>query len=82
MKPICAALRSTATMWMESIDLYLSRRVRQERRAALKADHPTARDAHLALAQYFEGRSKALARTPSRVESLASLIGLSKTSDF
>ena len=45
---------------MESHDLYLSRRARQERLAALQAKHPRARKAHFALAGHFDSRVEAL----------------------
>lgn len=45
---------------MESQDLYLSRRARQERLAALRAEHPSARKAHFALAGHFDSRVEAL----------------------
>ena len=41
---------------MESDLLYLNRRVSEEREAAVQAEHPKARRAHLAMAEYFETR--------------------------
>ena len=49
-----------AAMWMESQDLYLSRRARQERLAALQARHPIARKAHFVLAGHFDSRVQAM----------------------
>ena len=47
-------------MWMESDSHYFSRRAWQEREAAMKARHPAARDAHLAMARRFEDVSRAI----------------------
>jgi hypothetical protein len=41
---------------MEAEYLYLNRRVSEEREAAIHAEHPKARKAHLAMAEYFETR--------------------------
>jgi hypothetical protein len=41
---------------METEFLYLNRRVIEEREAAVHADHPKARTAHLLMAEYFETR--------------------------
>lgn len=56
MQRIFWSARSTLVMWMESHELYLSRRAREERRAAMKAIHPQVREAHLALAEQFDRR--------------------------
>ena len=41
---------------METEFLYLNRRVSEEREAAVHAEHPKARQAHLLMAEYFETR--------------------------
>jgi hypothetical protein len=41
---------------METEFLYLNRRITEERFAATRALHPKARQAHLAMAEYFETR--------------------------
>jgi hypothetical protein len=41
---------------MEAEFSYLNRRVSEEREAAIHAEHPKARRAHLAMAEYFETR--------------------------
>lgn len=41
---------------METEFSYLTRRVGEEREAAIHAEHPKARRAHLAMAEYFETR--------------------------
>jgi hypothetical protein len=46
---------------MESEGTYCSRRAQEEREAAMKASHPKARQAHLELAETYEGRSRAVA---------------------
>jgi hypothetical protein len=46
---------------MESEGTYYSRRAQEEREAAMKAAHPKARQAHLELAEAYEGRTRAVA---------------------
>jgi hypothetical protein len=41
---------------METEFSYLNRRVSEEREAAIHAEHPKARNAHLLMAEYFETR--------------------------
>ncbi|GAC1425953.1 MAG: hypothetical protein NVSMB6_26470 [Burkholderiaceae bacterium] len=48
-------------MWMESDDLYFSRRARQERQAAMRATHSVARQAHFLMAQRFDQVAEAIA---------------------
>jgi hypothetical protein len=41
---------------METESMYLNRRFSEEREAAIHAEHPKARKAHLLMAEYFETR--------------------------
>jgi hypothetical protein len=56
---------------METEFLYLNRRVTEERLAATHAIHPKARQAHLAMAEYFETRL----RTAETRQSAVHLVG-------
>ena len=60
---------------MEAESTYLNRRVSEEREAAIHAEHPKARQAHLAMAEYFETRLR-VAQADSR-RSAVHLVGTS-----
>lgn len=60
-------------MWMESDTLYFLRRARQERRAAISASHPDARNAHLTMALRFEELAEAIERSEQRWSAPTSL---------
>jgi hypothetical protein len=51
---------------MEAESAYLNRRVSEEREAAIHADHPKARTAHLLMAEYFETRLRVAEAETSR----------------
>jgi len=51
---------------MEGDSLYFSRRAQEEREAAMKAPHPSARQAHLDMAGRYDDLAGALAAHESR----------------
>jgi hypothetical protein len=53
---------------MEGDALYFSRRAQEEREAAMKAAHPSAREAHLDMAGRYDDLAGALAAHHSRFQ--------------
>ena len=53
---------------MEGDYIYFSRRAQEERRAAMKAPHPTARQAHLELADRYDDLAGAIAHNAHQIE--------------
>jgi hypothetical protein len=59
---------------MEGDHIYFSRRAQEERRAALKAPHPTARQAHLELAGRYDELAGAIVHIEHRIEESGSAV--------
>ena len=53
---------------MEGDFIYFSRRAQEEREAAMRAGHPTAREAHVAMAERYDELATAIASHQSIVE--------------
>jgi len=56
---------------MEGDFIYFNRRAQEERKAAMRAAHPTAREAHVAMAERYDELATAIASHQSIVENPA-----------
>jgi hypothetical protein len=52
---------------MDKDAAYFARRAREEREAAMKAEHPTAQQRHIELAEAYDNRVRAIAAEQSRL---------------